>query len=89
MVLFGSPDCGVCQALKPRLANMIHHDFPHMIMAYIDCQAHPDIAALHHVFSLPVVACYFQGQAFGRFSKVFSLADVKAAIMRPYELLNG
>ncbi|QYJ88124.1 thioredoxin family protein [Shewanella mesophila] len=88
MLLFGAPSCGVCQSIKPRLAAMLSDDFPKIKFIYIDCVAQPDIAASHNVFALPVVELYFQGQAFGRFSKVFSMVDVKEAIARPYGLLD-
>lgn len=87
MLLFGAPSCGVCQSIKPRLTAMLSDNFPKMRLVYIDCNAQPDIAAHHNVFSLPVVELYFQGQAFGRFSKVFSIVDVKEAIARPYNML--
>ncbi|QYK01891.1 thioredoxin family protein [Shewanella psychrotolerans] len=88
MILFGAPSCGVCQGIKPRLTTMLNDHFPKMKFIYIDCITQPDIAANHNVFALPVVELYFQGQAFGRFSKVFSMVDVKEAITRPYSMLD-
>ena len=88
MILFGAPSCGVCQSIKPRLTAMLSDHFPKMLFIYIDCAAQPDIAASHNVFALPVVELYFQGQAFGRFSKVFSMVEVKEAITRPYSMLD-
>lgn len=86
LLLFGAPDCGVCQTLKPRIAEMLAQEFPLMRMAYIDCQAQGEIAASRNVFALPVVECVFYGKTFGRFSKVFSLADIRGALARPYAL---
>ena len=88
MLLFGASSCGVCQSIKPRLATMLSDHFPKMKFIYVNCMTLPDIAANHNVFALPVVELYFQGQAFGRFSKVFSMVDVKEAIARPYSLLD-
>lgn len=88
LLLFGAPDCGVCQTLKPRIAEMLAQEFPLMRMAYIDCEAQVAIAASHNVFSLPVVETVFYGRSFARFSKVFSLGDLKGAIARPYGLLK-
>ena len=87
LLLFGAPHCGVCQTLKPRIAKMLAQAFPLMQMAYIDCQAQAEIAASHNVFTLPVVESVFYGKTFGRFSKVFSLADIKEALARPYGLI--
>ena len=88
LLLLGAPDCGVCQTLKPRIAEMLAQAFPLMQMAYIDCQAQAEIAASHNVFTLPVVECVFYSKTFGRFSKVFSLANIRVALARPYGLLQ-
>lgn len=88
LLLFGAPNCGVCQTLKPRIAAMLHKEFPRMQSAYIDCLYLPAVAAAHKVFTLPVVELYFQGKPFARFSRVFSLRDLIDAIERPYSLMD-
>ncbi|MCG9712998.1 thioredoxin family protein [Shewanella insulae] len=88
LLLFGGAHCGVCQSIKPRLLQMLVEEFPKMRLCYIDCELQGDIAAAHRVFTLPVVELYFQGQAFARFMKVFSMAEVREAIARPYQLLD-
>ncbi|MFV0596877.1 thioredoxin family protein [Shewanella sp.] len=88
LLLFGAPSCGVCQALKPQIADLLAREFPKMVLAYIDCEAQGEIAASYHVFSLPVVETVFYGKTFGRFSKVFSLNDIHHAIARPYSLVS-
>lgn len=87
LLLFGALNCGVCQTLKPRIAEMLSQEFPLIQMAYIDCEAQAEIAASHNVFCLPVVECVFYGKTFGRFAKVFSLADIRGALARPYALI--
>lgn len=89
LLLFGAPSCGVCQVLKPQIAAMLAKDFPQMQLVYIDCETHLELAARYNVFSLPVVETIFYGKSFARFSKVFSLGDLKGAIARPYKLLNA
>ena len=89
LLLFGAPSCGVCQALKPQIAAMLAEDFPRMQLAHINCEAQVELAARYQVFSLPVVETIFYGKSFARFSKVFSLGELKEAIARPYELLNA
>lgn len=89
LLLFGAPSCGVCQVLKPQIAAMLAKDCPQMQLVYIDCETHLELAARYNVFSLPVVETIFYGKSFARFSKVFSLGELKEAIARPYELLNA
>ena len=87
MVLFGGSHCGVCQAIKPRLMAMARADFPHLAMAWVDCEGAGPLCATQRVFSLPVVQLWFEGQPFDRFVRTFSLAAVRQAIERPYEML--
>ncbi|CAM3929486.1 thioredoxin family protein [Shewanella aquimarina] len=88
LLLFGAPDCGVCHSIKPRLKQLLETEYPKMQLCYIDCAEQGEIAAAHRVFTLPVVELYFHGQPFERFIKVFSMAEVREAIARPYQLLD-
>ncbi len=88
LLLYGGQHCGVCQTLKPRLTQLLAKQFPHMQAAYIDCQAGgAALCAQHRVMTLPVVQIWFDGQRFAEFFKVFSLADIQEALIRPYGLM--
>jgi thioredoxin-like negative regulator of GroEL len=89
LLLYGGGNCGVCQAIKPQLENLAAEEFPRLVAVYIDCQesAGP-LCAAQGVFSLPVVQLWFEGQRFAEFARVFSIGDVRAALERPYGLLD-
>ncbi len=87
LVYFSSPACGVCHALKPRVAALIVEEFPRLPAAEVDCAASPELAAQHQVFSFPTVVVYFDGREAVRKSRSFSLGELAAEIERPYALL--
>ncbi|UZD59741.1 thioredoxin family protein [Shewanella algae] len=87
LLLFGGEHCGVCQALKPRISAMLADEYPLLQAAYIDCQGPgQQLSAQMSIFSLPVVQVYFDGEKFAELQRVFSLADLREAIDRPYRL---
>lgn len=88
LVLYGGQACGVCQTLKPRLQQLLSEHFPRVQACYVDCQADgAGLCAQQQIMALPVVQLWFEGRRFAEFFKVFSLADIKAALERPYGLL--
>ncbi|PPL14159.1 thiol reductase thioredoxin [Oceanisphaera arctica] len=90
LVLYGGQTCGVCQVLKPRLQQLLAEHFPRVQACYVDCQADGSgLCAQQQIMALPVVQIWFEGSRFTEFFKVFSLADIKAALARPYGLLFG
>ncbi|WP_404364510.1 thioredoxin family protein [Marinobacter sp.] len=89
LLLFGGSHCGVCQAIKPQLEKLGSEEFPKLMTAYIDCQgAAGPLCAARGIFSLPVVQLWLEGQRFSEFARVFSIGDVRAALVRPYGLLE-
>ncbi|ABM01786.1 thioredoxin family protein [Shewanella amazonensis] len=87
LLLIGGKDCGVCQVLKPKIASLLVTEFPAMTLAYIDCQASGEVLCGQiGVFSLPVVRVFFHGDSFGELTRVFSMADIKNLLERPYSL---
>lgn len=86
LVLFGSKDCGVCQALKPRLEVMFNEHFPRITQCYIDCQQAPKICAQQTIFTLPVVRVYIAGQLIVEEVKVFGLSQLVDKVRRPYAM---
>lgn len=87
VVLFGGQQCGVCQVIKPKLAQMLAETYPDMQCVYIDCQQTPELCAQKSVFSLPVVQVYFDGQRFIEKARSFSLPGLMAEMERPYAMM--
>lgn len=89
LLMFGGAHCGVCQALKPKLLAALTERFPLMRCAYIDCADQPDVCAQASVFTLPVVRVYLGGQLWWEGARAFSVAELLAAVERPYGLMFG
>ncbi|WP_107851093.1 thioredoxin domain-containing protein [Oceanimonas marisflavi] len=90
LMLYGGRHCGVCQALKPRLQQLLAGQFPRVLACYADCQHDAaGLCAQQRVMALPVVQIWFEGNRFAEFFRVFSLADIQQALERPYSLLFG
>lgn len=88
LLLYGGHHCGVCQALKPQLSSLLATQFPRVTAAYIDCQQTGNrLCAQQRIMTLPLVQIWFEGRRFSEFFQVFSVADIQAALTRPYQLL--
>lgn len=87
LVCFGSPDCGVCASLRPKVLALLAESFPQLESAYVDCARSPDVAAQAGVFSVPAVIVYLDGREFVRRVRNFSPAELRAALQRPYAML--
>ncbi len=86
LALFGGPNCGVCQAIKPKLETLMHQRVPQVALAYIDCEYSPDICGQHSVFSLPAVKLYIEGKPYLEQARCFSLNELTDEIERIYRL---
>ena len=89
VLYFSTPDCMVCQALKPRVSALLAGEFPHAEFAEVDCEATPALAAQHQVFSVPVILLFLQGHESMRWVRTFHLAELRDHLARPYSLLFG
>lgn len=87
LILFGGTTCSVCDAIKPKLEEMISQAFPKMLQVYVNCNETTDICSQNGIFSLPVVQVYFTGQKFIEEVRSFSLGALVNEIQRPYGML--
>jgi thioredoxin-like negative regulator of GroEL len=89
LIYFFSPGCGVCQVLKPRITALLAEQFPRIVFAEVDCTAAPALAALHQVFSVPVVLLFLEGRESSRWVRNLHLNELREQLVRPYSLLFG
>ena len=76
LLLFGGPQCGVCQAIKPKLEILMTQRHPEIALVYVDCVTSPAICAQHGVFTLPVVEFYIEGRLYLERGRSFSLVEL-------------
>ncbi len=82
-----TPECGICQALWPKLESQLGATYPRLTLARIDAMASPDVAAALAVHRVPTVLLFFDGREHHRFSHAFGISELAAAIDRPYRML--
>ena len=86
MVYFSGDDCGVCQALKPKIEALFNKRFPKIKQVFINTQEFRDTAAQYNVLSVPTLLVYFDSKEFLRESRLISVPDIEVKISRTYEL---
>jgi thiol-disulfide isomerase/thioredoxin len=87
LVVFTTPDCGVCNAIKPRLATL-EQEHELLSVQYVDTIASPELAAQFSVFTVPVLALFVGGRETVRFARYFGFQEIEDAVSR-YEWLIG
>mgnify|MGYP003624453698 CR=1 FL=1 len=86
-VYLSSPNCGVCQVLKPKLMRMLADKYSKIIACQVDTAAHPDIAAQLGFYTNPSFIIYLNGQEYIRRSRSISLQELDESLERPYNLM--
>lgn len=78
----GSPDCGVCHALKPQLAQLLapHQGLVHFIE--LDASAIPAVASQFHALTIPVLLLFIEGKEQLRAARFVNTAQFKADFER-------
>lgn len=87
LVLYGGPSCGVCAAIQPKLEALLAERFGQMVTRYVDCDAHPELAAQAGIHTRPVVRVYFGGRLHAERARTFGVEQLAADIERPYTLM--
>lgn len=85
-ILFGGARCQVCQALRPRLEDLLAREFPALRGVYVDCERTPALCGQYGVFSLPVVQVYIEGMKVAEAARAFSVRELREQLARPYAL---
>lgn len=90
LVMFGGSQCSICSAVKPKLERLLASEFPLLDAVYINCEdSTTALCGQEGVFSIPVVQLWFEGRKHAEFIRSFSIAEVQAAISKPYQLIFG
>jgi len=86
-IYFSSPNCGVCQVLKPKLISMMVDKYPKIQVFQVDTAIHPDIAAQLGFYTNPSFIIYLNGKEFIRRSRSISLQELDESLERSYKLM--
>ena len=85
---FSSPNCGICESLKPKIQRLISQDFPRIKFQELRSDISPEIAAHFGVFSAPTLLVFFEGKEFARYVRNLSILELKEKLKRPYDMLT-
>lgn len=86
-IYFSSPNCGVCQVLKPKLMEMMNGLYPKIKAYQVDTALYPDVAAQLGFYTNPSFIVYLDGHEFLRRSRSISLKEIDESLARPYKLM--
>ncbi len=89
LLYFSLPECGICHVLKPRIAALLAEQFPRVVFAEVDCAEAPALAALHQVFTVPVVTLFLEGRESSRWVRNLHMGELREQLARPYSFLFG
>lgn len=86
LLYFSTPQCNVCKILKPKLEELISHEFPEIKMGYVNSELLPEVAAQQRIFTVPTILVFLDGKEFIRKSRNISLSEFQKEIERPYSM---
>ena len=81
LAYFSYPECNVCKNLKPKVEALIA-DYPGINFMYVNIQQHPEISGQYLVFAVPTIIFFEKGKEIKRFSRYFSLGELKNFLTR-------
>jgi len=87
LLVFTTPDCGVCDALKPRIGELAER-YPRLVVRYVDLDAEPAAGGQYGVFVVPVLLLFVQGRETLRLARYFGMHELEGPVARYAELLG-
>ncbi len=88
LLYLSRPDCGVCQALIPKIEDMIL-EFSDLEGRYIDLDQLPEAAGKFSIFTIPGILIFIQGKETIRKARYVSVEELKTEIKRYDSLLKA
>ena len=78
---FSTPQCSVCVSLKPKMIALTK-EFEDVGFNYIDCERDKEQCGQKMIFAVPTVVVFADGREVKRFTRVFSVDQLREVIER-------
>ena len=89
LVYFKNDSCAPCLALRPKVEELLHEQFPEVKFIVVDSVQNPHLNGEFQVFANPTLLVFFDGKEYIRKSKYVSIPELKAEIGRLYGMMFG
>lgn len=86
LVYLGNENCGVCNALKPKIKEMLKA-YPNIKSVQVDTEKSLKVAAAYNSFTIPVILLFINGKEIVREARHISIQDINNKISRYYNIL--
>ncbi|MEA2041017.1 MAG: thioredoxin family protein [Bacteroidota bacterium] len=87
LIYYSHQACNVCKVLKPKIAELIHKEFPKIKLYYADTRLTPEIAGQNRVFTVPTISIILGGREYIRKSRNISINELSKEIDRGYHMM--
>lgn len=86
-IYFSAPNCGVCEALQPKIQELFQKEFPKLKVYQVDTGKQPEIAAQEGLFTNPSLLVFMDGQEVLRRSRTIGIDEISESLGRYYEMI--
>ena len=86
MVYFSGENCGVCQALKPKVQTLFTQSFPKVTLVFIEADSFVQTAREFGVFTIPTLIIFVEQKEFIRQSRHISINQLEEQFSRTYNI---
>lgn len=85
LVYFGSENCGVCNAMKPKVEKILE-SYPQISSVQVDVEKSLKVSAAYSIFTIPGILVFIEGKEAIREARYISIIDLELKISRYYKL---
>jgi thioredoxin-like negative regulator of GroEL len=87
LIYFSSEDCGVCHALKPKIAQAFAEYYPQIDQIELKIEKNLELARSLNLFVVPSILVFFEYKEFFRKERHISISNFINEVKRPYDIL--
>ncbi|SKA74050.1 Thioredoxin [Clostridium sp. USBA 49] len=86
LLYFGSNNCNVCTAMKPKVKEILE-EFPKIKSVQIDVEKSLEISASYEIFTIPAILVFIEGKEIIREARYISIQNLREKIDRYYNMI--